>query len=217
MLFKIQKRLEAILLKGYKEFDSNKKDVTELEERSMAARLICSLYVRYFYLSEYKDFNEFDMFKLIRRSSICFFIIFIMLIIVLYGYIRFLIEAHKDDELKSLVLMAFFNMTALPLPLILMIIYVIIYRNLFELTNKYMNTCKGIGSEDIKKLYRKLTLRRRFAEILLRVFVCISLLHHYVNRSNCWENKDRRIVCGICMPLWYPIETNYFPGRFNYI
>lgn len=121
----------------------------------------------------------------------------------------------SDDELKSLVLMTFFNLTGLPCPLVLTIIYAIISRNLFELTNKYMNICKGI-SVDIKKLYRKLTLQRRFAAILLRVFVFISFLHHYVNRTNCFEDKDRRIICGLFSPLWYPIETNYFPGRFNY-
>lgn len=80
---------------GYKEFDSNKKNVTEMEERSMAARLICSLHVRYFFLSEYKDFDEFDMFKVIRRSSICLSIGFIMMTIALYGYTSFLIVAQK--------------------------------------------------------------------------------------------------------------------------
>ncbi|XP_045483746.1 uncharacterized protein LOC123689007 [Harmonia axyridis] len=216
MLCEIPKRFEHILLKGYKEFDrecdSNKKDVTEMEERSMAARLICSLHVRYFFLSEYKDFDEFDMFKVIRRSSICLSIGFIWTIITFYGYIGFLNVAQKDDELKSLVLMTFFNLTGLPCPLVLTIIYAIISRNLFELTNKYMNICKGI-SVDIKKLYRKLTLRKRFAEILLRVSICISFLHHYVNRTNCFEDIDRRIVCGLLTPLWYPIETNYFPVR----
>ncbi|XP_044762378.1 odorant receptor 45b-like isoform X2 [Coccinella septempunctata] len=83
--------------------------------------------------------------------------------------------------------------------------------NMVKFVNQYMNTCRTI-SENPREFYRSLAIKRNLFKYFIRYVSMWNLLVHFFEGSSCSDN-DLRFACGLFLPLWYPVETNYFPVR----
>ncbi|XP_044761690.1 uncharacterized protein LOC123318970 isoform X3 [Coccinella septempunctata] len=125
--------------------------------------------------------------------------------------VYYLIHLFLDEKLKPLIIVAIFSLTEFYEPPTQVLTYYWQSENMVKLITKFMDTCKGLPRPP-REFYRLLTLKRI---IFKRFYLYNSLVCMFIHiwKASACSDKDLRFVCGIYVPLWLPIETNYFPVR----